>query len=349
LVSVVDMEISVAPAQLSVKRIFSMSLIEKTDLVPYGDRTTPYGSLLLTDPGFTLTQLRYFAAAAERLSMTGAARELLVSQSAVSTAVAQLERQLGVQLLLRHHARGLTLTAAGRDFYQGLVAFLAHGAELAESTKLAGDSFAGDLTIGCFTTLGPLELPGLLETYSRRHPNVRVSVREAEHAALKGLLADARVELALMYNYDLDDDVDRVVVTAVPAYVCLAADHRLAGRDGVSLTELAEEPMVLLDLPHTAAYLSSLVMSTGVTPKVRHRVAGFETVRAMVAHGHGYAVLNQRPVHDLTYDGARVVNLRIEDPVPPLEVVVATMRGARLTARAQAMLRTCLERHQRDR
>ncbi|MFD0476433.1 LysR family transcriptional regulator [Nonomuraea thailandensis] len=61
-------------------------------------------------PSFTLVQLRYFAAAAELGSMTAAARELVVSQSAVSTAVAQLEKELGVQLLLRHHARGLALT-----------------------------------------------------------------------------------------------------------------------------------------------------------------------------------------------------------------------------------------------
>jgi DNA-binding transcriptional LysR family regulator len=299
------------------------------------------------DLGFTLTQLRYFAAAAEHLSMTAAARELLVSQSAVSTAVAQLERQLGVQLLLRHHARGLTLTAAGKEFYRGLSAFLAQGADLAESARLAGDSLSGNLSIGCFTTLGPLELPELLRAYSQRHPDVRVSVREAEHAVLKNLLTQAGIELALMYNYDLDDDFDHVVVREVPPYVCLAANHPLAERGSVSLAELAEEPMVLLDLPHTAGYLSSLVMmSTGVAPKVRHRTAGFETVRAMVAHGHGYAVLNQRPVHDLTYDGTRVVNLRIEDQVPPLELVVATMRGTRLTARAQAMIRTCRERQQ---
>jgi DNA-binding transcriptional LysR family regulator len=294
--------------------------------------------------GFTLTQLRYFAAAAEHLSMTAAARELHVSQSAVSTAVAQLERELSVQLLLRHHARGLTLTAAGRAFHQELRSFFAHGAELAEVARLAGEALVGDLALGCFTTLGPLTIPGLLETFAERYPNVRVTVHEAEHAVLKTLLKQARVELALMYAYDLDDDIDHVVVREIPAYVCLPAGHRLAARGAISLTELADQPMVLLDLPNTAAYLSSLVMmATGVMPKVRHRTAGFETVRAMVAHGHGYAVLNQRPVHDLTYDGARVVNLEITDPVPPLQLVAATMKGAKLTARARALIRTFLE------
>ena len=68
-------------------------------------------------PPFTLVQLRYFAAAVECGSMTAASRELMVSQSAVSTAIAQLEKALGVTLVLRHHAHGLALTGAGRAFH----------------------------------------------------------------------------------------------------------------------------------------------------------------------------------------------------------------------------------------
>ncbi|WP_407674944.1 LysR family transcriptional regulator [Phaeacidiphilus oryzae] len=67
--------------------------------------------------------------------MTSAARRLLVSQSAVSTAVAQLERALGVQLLIRHHAKGLSLTAAGARFLQESRNLLAHADELVETAQ----------------------------------------------------------------------------------------------------------------------------------------------------------------------------------------------------------------------
>ena len=78
-------------------------------------------------PPFTLVQLRYFAAAVECGSMTAASRELMVSQSAVSTAIAQLERTLGVTLVLRHHAHGLALTGAGRAFHAELKRALGAG------------------------------------------------------------------------------------------------------------------------------------------------------------------------------------------------------------------------------
>ncbi|MFJ8001331.1 LysR family transcriptional regulator [Streptomyces sp. NPDC096310] len=110
--------------------------------------------------GFTLVQLRYFAAAAELGSMTAASRQLNVSQSVVSTAVAHLEKELGVQLLLRH-ARGLTLTAAGEDFQRELPSYLEHTAEPVEMAGNAGEVLTCDLSIGCSSTLGPFGLPRL--------------------------------------------------------------------------------------------------------------------------------------------------------------------------------------------
>lgn len=297
----------------------------------------------MSDPGFTLVQLRYFAAAARHGSMTHAAREMMVSQSAVSTAVAALERELEVQLLLRHHARGLTLTPAGRDFLQAVRDFLAHSVELVESARQAGSEVIGELAVGCFTTLAPFRLPTLLAAFEKRHPAVRVAVREGDHAGLKRALRAGECELALLYAYDLDDDIEHVVLDATRPYALVSSDHPFAARaDGrVSLQELADEPMILLDLPHSRDYLLGVMRAGGIEPVIRHRSAGYETVRALVAHGHGYALLNQRPAHPGTYAGRDAVPLALRDDVPPLNVVLCWMRGARLTRRAQAFLRLC--------
>ncbi len=296
----------------------------------------------MAEVGFTLTQLRYFAAAAEHGSMTAASRQLLVSQSAISTAVAQLEKELGVQLLLRHHARGLTLTAAGEDFYRELRSYLVHTSELVEVARAAGQALVGELSVGCFTTLGPFELPRLLAACAEEHPGITVAVVEDEHAALKQALRSGRCELALMYGYDLDDDLDHVEVGVAAPYVLVSTAHRLARRKRVALKELAEDPMVLLDLPHSRDYFERLVASTGVVPRVRHRTSGFETARALVANGLGWSVLNQRPASNTTYDGREVAVLELKDDVEPLAVVLASMRGVRLTRRAQAFIRTSL-------
>jgi DNA-binding transcriptional LysR family regulator len=75
---------------------------------------------------------------------------------------------------------------------------------------------------------------------------------------------------------------------------------------------------------------------------VRHRTANFELVRCLVGRGLGYAVLVQRPLSELTYEGRRVVALPIADAGPDALIVLAHPRGAQLTRRAEALAEFCL-------
>ncbi len=297
-------------------------------------------------PPFTLVQLHYFAAAVEYGSMTAAARELMVSQSAISTAIAQLEKALGVTLVLRHHAHGLALTEAGRAFHSELLAFLAHSQELTDTATNAGQTLVGDLTVGCFATLAPFQLPRVLARFRAAHPAVSVHVLEAEHAELKRALRAGQCEVALAYGYDLEEDLVPTPIGSAPPYALLPEHHRLAGRATVGLRDLVTDPMVLLDLPHSAGYLLALFADRGLEPVIRHRSTGFETVRALVAAGEGFTVLNQRPGNDTTYTGQRVVAVPIGDDIAPLDVVLVRVRGARATRKAGAFMRLCVETYQ---
>ncbi|MEU7045561.1 LysR family transcriptional regulator [Streptomyces varsoviensis] len=295
------------------------------------------------DTNFTLVQLRYFLAAAELGSMTAAAQRINVSQSAVSTAVTHLERELGVQLLIRRHAKGLELTAAGERFQHELRGFLTHADELAESARSLGSELVGDLAVGCFQTFAPFYLPRLLRGFADRHPAVRVDVHEGDTPAVQGLLRTGQCELGLLYDLELDADIEHEVLAMAPPYALVHEGHRLAGSRRVRLADLGGEPMVLLDLPVSRDYFQSVAAKSGVRPKISHRTTNYETVRSMVAAGYGWSLLNQRPAHDGTYGGSRVVCLPLADQLPALPVVLAKLRGVRLTGRAQAFAATCRE------
>ncbi|TGA92958.1 LysR family transcriptional regulator [Streptomyces sp. MZ04] len=295
------------------------------------------------DANFTLVQLRYFLAAAELGSMTAAAQRVNVSQSAVSTAVHHLERELGVQLLIRRHAKGLELTAAGERFLHELRGFLTHGDELAESARSLGSDLVGELAVGCFQTLAPFYLPRLLREFAERQPAVRVEVVEGDIPAVQESLRTGACELAILYDMDLDRDIEREVLAMAPPYALVPAGHRLAGSTGARLADLADEPMILLDLPASRDYFQSVAARAGFRPRISHRTKSYETVRALVAAGYGWSLLNQRPAHDLTYDGSRVVDLPLSDKLPALPVVLAKVRGVRLTGRAQAFATACRE------
>ena len=129
---------------------------------------------------YTLRQLEYFVAVAESGSITGAAERMHLSQSAMSTALADLERALDVQLLLRHHARGVTLTAVGEQLLIATRRLLAQAGELNSEAHGLGYGLAGALSIGCFEVLAPYVLPDLIATCAERYPQLRLDIHEVD-------------------------------------------------------------------------------------------------------------------------------------------------------------------------
>lgn len=292
---------------------------------------------------FTLTQLRYFSAVAELENMTAAAQRLCVTQSTVSAAIAQLERDLSAQLFMRQSKRGVKLTPAGRQFAKDIVAFLEQADSLHESVRGFSNALVGELKVGVFAPLAPFRAPAILQAFEAQHPGVRVSFLEADLATLQTALLDGRCEVALMYGIGLGGGFTTQVVERIPPHVIVAEGHPAtsSANGEIALKDLADEPLILLDLPHTREYFMSLFTLAGVTPNIRHRAAGYETVRSFVSRGHGYAVLNQRLHHDLTYNGGRVFLLRLTDDLPPIEVMLVRPEGVRPTRRALAFEATC--------
>jgi DNA-binding transcriptional LysR family regulator len=288
-------------------------------------------------PEITLTQLRYFIAAAEHLSMTGAAQEHFVAQSAVSAAVAQLEAQVGAQLFIRQRAKGLVLTAAGVQLLTDVRAVLSSLDDALDAARGVGGEVRGTVRVAFFVTLAPFALPEVLSRVRQRYPGLELVVDEVDAEGVREALRAGRAELAVGYDFGYGDDVEREVIDETRAHVVLPAGHPLALKESVRLRELSKEKLVLLDLPYSRDYFLQILTSVGLEPEIRHRTRNYETVRALVARGHGFSVLNQHPVHDMSYDGGRVVALPIEDDVPALPVVIARLRDVRHSARTEAV------------
>ena len=297
---------------------------------------------------FTLTQLRYFAVVAELENMTAAAEQLHVTQSALSASLAQLEASLSTQLFVRLKTRGLRLTGSGRQFALDLKVFLEHADSLYESARGMGASLVGELKVGVFSPLAPFRLPTILQTFEAEHPGGEVSFIEADLAELQAALLEGQCDTALMYGLGLGRGFTYQVLERVPPHVLVHAGHPAASRPGrqIALKELDGEPSVVLDLPHSREYYQQLYAAAGVQPNVRHRFAGYETVRSFVARGHGYALLNQRLHSDVTYSGGRVVALDLTDDFPPIEVMLVRPDGVQPTRRAIAFEETCLQVYQ---
>jgi DNA-binding transcriptional LysR family regulator len=286
----------------------------------------------------SLRLLRYFCAAAETGSTTLAARQLNVSQPSISVAIRELENLFEEALFAREAGTKMTLTRFGiRKLTEARHLLTAATAFEADD---AGDGTEGEVHIGVFSTISPVYLPVILRIARARFPNLKVRFIEGDLGQIEDWLRSSRIELALTYEVSLPDDIERECLAELHPYGLVPAGSRLAkSRGGISLHDLAKEPFILIDLPHSRDFLMAPFWQFGCTPEIRYRTTSIELVRGMVANGLGVSLLiTQNAVNALTRD---VVELPIRESTVRQPLVIA--RSARATpTRASELLAECV-------
>ena len=293
---------------------------------------------------FTLRQLEYFVAAGEAGSITEAARRTHGSQPTVSSAVARLEKALGVELFVRHHAHGVTLTPAGTRFLGEARALLRQASELERYGVGLTEGVSGPIDLGCLVTLAPVVAPRLCREFVGSHPDAHVELMEGGQEELLRALRDGQISLALTYDLQLGDEILFEPMATLPPLAVLPSDHPLSGGKDVALGDLAAEPLILLDLPLSREYFLSLFLAHGLQPTVARRSPNSEVIRSMVANGFGYTLVNIRPGIGRALDGRGFTVLPLREPARPLHAGLATMASARQPRSVEAFREHCAAR-----
>jgi DNA-binding transcriptional LysR family regulator len=278
-------------------------------------------------PRFTLRQLNYFVAVGEAGSVAKAAERINISSPSISAAISQLEEEFGIQLFIRQHAQGLSLTPGGRRFMKQARLLLDQADALHDLAADITQHPRGPISIGCLVTLAPLIIASLRRSFETAYPEARVSHAEAHQVRLLEMLRLAEIDIAITYDLDIPQDIAFEPLAALPAYVLLAADDPWATRDCLSLEELSEKPMVLLDLPLSREYFLSMFQSRGLRPRIAERTGEVPILRSLVAHGFGYALLNIRSRVDLAPDGSGVRMVPLKGNFRPMVLGLATVRS----------------------
>jgi DNA-binding transcriptional LysR family regulator len=290
---------------------------------------------------FTLRQLQFFVAACDTGTVTLAAQRESISQSAVSAALAELERSLGVQLLIRHHAHGVVPTPAGQQLLIHARNLLQQAGELDRLASELTENVAGRIALGCLVTLAPIVTPGLCREFRDTHPNAEIELREGGQDELLPMLRNGELNLALTYDLDIPNDIAYERLAELPPCALLAADHNLAKRSEIDLADLAAEPYILVDLPLSRDYFRALFISKGLQPNIAMRSSHLESIRSLVANGFGYSLLNVRPVLDRSLDGRPLAIVPLIGDHRPMYLGIATHAGSRQPKAVEAFIEHC--------
>lgn len=290
----------------------------------------------------SLRQLGYFVTAAETGSIAEAARVANVAQPSVSWAILKMEELLDLELFVRQHAKGVSLTAAGHRLLPQARSLLRMAEEFEALALVQGHELTGTLTVGCYSTLAPAYMPRIIAEFARQHPQVQLLIHEETVDIILEKLRTGEVEIALAYDFDLPDDLLKLRVLDAPPHAVLPDGHRLLDQPAVSLKDLADDPFILLNSRPAEHYFLSLFELLGLTPRIAHISQSFEVVRSLVGQGRGYSVLVTRPHSDLTYDGLRVHYRPLTDVLPHQTMSTVRAPTSRMTRRCQAFQDICV-------
>lgn len=290
---------------------------------------------------YTLRQVFYFVAIADHGSIRAAADACHVSQAGMSLALTELERALGVQLAVRHKAKGITLTSAGRRFLADARMLLRQANELQAASSESSDTLVGTLAIGCYTTLSAFWVPPITAGFATANPQLSLTITEGAPLTLQQDMLDGKLDAVLTHTRHIVEGVDYQVIREGRPYVLIGPAHRLAGRTSVRLAELADDDMVLLDIPSVRDNQLPNLRASGLNPKIAWRSTSFEAVRGMVARGLGYTVLVQRPPLEVSYEGLPLICLPIEGPIGHSDICFAFPVGQKLSRKLHALIDYC--------
>lgn len=290
---------------------------------------------------FTLKQLAYFAAAGETLSVTLAAERLSISPPSVSAAIQQLEAELRVQLFVRHHAQGLSLTPAGERILTSARALLSQAEELYGVAEEVATGLGGPLAVGAFPTFAPLLLPHLLRCFAERYPRVQLQAMTGDQVVLLGALRRAEIAAAVTYDLEIDEEVAFETLAVLPPHVILPAGHQLAGRPEIALGEVADLAYIQLDMPLSRDYFASLFAVERIAPRTVAAAATMELVRGYVACGLGYSLTSIVPPNDRALNGGVLVAIPLAGDHRPMRCGIATLRRLRKTRLVAAFEDEC--------
>ncbi len=254
-----------------------------------------------------------FLKAVELGSLTRAAAELGVTQSAVSHMIGALEEELGFSLLKRGRS-GARATAEGERVLPAIRGMLNSREQLEQTAAAIRGLDCGTVRIGTFTSVAVHWLPGMIKRFQADYPNVELKLMNGDYHDVEQWLADGSCDLGFIAL----PTKQRGKVTALLEDRLLAVvpkDHRLASLPRFPIKEVEHEPFISL-LETSDHDARRALDAAGVTPNIRYTTKDDYAIIAMVEQGLGVSIMPE-----LLLSG-RNDNVRIMELTPPASRVI---------------------------
>ena len=284
----------------------------------------------------SLRQLEAFIKVAEHRSFSKAGDELFLSQSTISSHVAQLEQSLQVTLIKRREKKNIELTEEGQRAYRA-AQIIINQAEMLQNMFRKEEADQPLISIAASTVPSSYILPGIMTGFSDLKPECRFSVLDGDSSFALERLQNGEAVFAFVGTSSRKTVFSYHTVLITPNNKEFAEKKEM----GVLGRELLKWPMIMRESGsgtrrETDNYLKSIGMSSAEL-----NVAGYmnniEGIKSMVAAGKGTTILSERAAADAIRDG-RVLCFELEKEGPYRDIYIAYLKNRSFTQTEQAFL-----------
>ncbi|MDG0809172.1 LysR family transcriptional regulator [Cohnella rhizosphaerae] len=287
-------------------------------------------------------QIEYFIAVAKSQHMTNAAKQLSVTQPALSRSISTLEKEVGVELFERR-GRNLALNRYGQLFLERAQNALAEIEKAKQEIANQINPWSGVLSL-CFPHILGAELfPTMLGAFRERYADIRFELNQCSLDELTARILGNDCDFGITTLESANDAFHWQLIGKSELYVAVPLGHPWADKSSIRLEELQGEAYVGLKPSCALSYtVEALLAGTGIEPDTLYRADELDMVAGLVAAGFGVSLLPKT----LGIRSYPMAWIPVNDPACALTVGVVWKRDRRLTPVSEVFLDFVRARYQ---
>ena len=260
-----------------------------------------------------LRQLKYFVAIARHGSFSTAAQRIRVAQPALSTQIANLEKEIG-RALFERHARGVRLTETGETLLDHAVAILQRVDEARIALRPKAAEGATEITLGVPPLISMMLTVPLVEAVARDLPHVSLKIVEGMSGALREWLADGSIDIAFLHNIDREEFPNSVPIIRESLFAAASLSSGMSFGPELHASELVKLPLIASTAKNSHRMLLENISARYRLPlTIIAQVDSIPRQRELVRRGKGVLVMPLAGFSDWPKEGIQFARLVGED------------------------------------
>jgi DNA-binding transcriptional LysR family regulator len=294
-----------------------------------------------------LNQLRAFYHTARRLSVTRAARDMCITQPAVTAQIKAFEA--GTELkFFRKQGRRIHLTGEGQMVYEYAVELFEIEKKIENAIEEMRELKRGVLRVGTTKTYARYFMPSLISSFHRSYPHIKINLDEGSSLDMINSLLEFENEVAVVAQASENPRIAFVPFSQEELVVILAPEHRLAGSRHIDFRQLAEEPFIMKEAGSgTRKVVNDLFRRHGCKPNVLMETGNNEFIKQLVHRAEGVSILVRACVA-LELDRGVLATVALSGQSLLLDVSLARLKGQPLSPAARAFDDMLAQLYSRD-